>query len=190
MCIRDRDNITEQIILPNVILREADVELFEDDPIEYIRRDLEGSDTDTRRRACTDFLKELKEKNESLVTNIFLAHMRKILEQYQSNPKENWRYKDVYVYLFAALAINGHITTAGVSSTNSLLNVVEFFTEHIIPDLTGDVNHPIQRVDAIKYIYIFRNQLNKPQLVEILPLLGNFLQNDEYVVYTLSLIHI
>lgn len=56
------NNITEQIILPNVTLREEDVELFEDDPIEYIRRDLEGSDTDTRRRACTDFLKELKEK--------------------------------------------------------------------------------------------------------------------------------
>ena len=36
-------NICEKIILPNMTLRESDEELFEDDPIEYIRRDLEGS---------------------------------------------------------------------------------------------------------------------------------------------------
>ena len=33
-------------------MRECDVELFEDNPEEFIRRDLEGSDVDTRRRAA------------------------------------------------------------------------------------------------------------------------------------------
>jgi exportin-2 (importin alpha re-exporter) len=36
-------SICSLIVLPNMSLRESDVELFEDDPIEYIRRDLEGS---------------------------------------------------------------------------------------------------------------------------------------------------
>ncbi|CCD26889.1 importin-alpha export receptor NDAI_0I03210 [Naumovozyma dairenensis CBS 421] len=184
------NDIIQQIILPNVTLRESDVELFEDDPIEYIRRDLEGSDTDTRRRACTDFLRELKDKNEQLVTNIFMVHMKQILEQYQSNPSEKWKYKDLYVYLFTVLAIEGNITTTGVSSTNSLLNVVEFFSEHVLIDLSGQVFHPIQRVDAIKFIYTFRNQLNKPQLIELLPILANFLQSDEYVVYTYAAVTI
>lgn len=31
------------VVLPNMTLRASDEELFEDDPIEYIRRDLEGS---------------------------------------------------------------------------------------------------------------------------------------------------
>jgi exportin-2 (importin alpha re-exporter) len=31
------------IVLPNMTLRASDEELFEDDPIEFIRRDLEGS---------------------------------------------------------------------------------------------------------------------------------------------------
>lgn len=184
------NNVAEQIILPNVTLRETDIELFEDDPIEYVRRDLEGSDTDTRRRACTDFLKELKEKNEQLITNIFGTHLQKFFEQYQLNPAENWRYKDLSVYLFTALAINGNITSSGVSSTNILLDVVDFFTKQIAPDLTNPVPHIILRVDAIKYIYVFRNQLNKPQLIEILPILANFLERDEYVVYTYAAITI
>lgn len=185
------NNITEQIILPNVTLREEDVELFEDDPIEYIRRDLEGSDTDTRRRACTDFLKELKEKNEVLVTNIFLAHMKGFVDQYMSDPSKNWKFKDLYIYLFTALAINGNITNAGVSSTNTLLDVVDFFTREIAPDLTSNnIPHIILRVDAIKYIYTFRNQLTKAQLIELMPILATFLQTDEYVVYTYAAITI
>lgn len=184
------NSITEQIILPNVTLRESDEELFEDDPIEFIRRDLEGSDSDTRRRACTDFLKELKEKNESLVTNVILVHIKKFFEQYQSDPASNWKYKDLSVYLFTSLAINGNVTSTGVSSTNILLDVVDFFTKEIIPDLMNPVPHPILRVDAIKYIYTFRNQLNKDQLVEILPVMANFLQSTEYVVYTYAAITI
>ena len=184
------NNLTEQVILPNVTLRESDIELFEDDPIEYIRRDLEGSDTDTRRRACTDFLNELKEKNESLVTNTFMVHMKKFFEQYQSNPAEYWKYKDLYVFLFTTLAIMGNITSSGVSATNPQLNVVEFFTTQIIPDLTGNVPNNILRVDAIKFIYVFRNQLSKNQLIEILPALANFLTSNEYVVYTYAAVTI
>lgn len=184
------ENITVQIILPNVTLRESDVELFEDDPIEYIRRDLEGSDTDTRRRACTDFLKELKERNEGLVTGIFLNHMKKFFEQYQSNPHEYWKYKDLCIYLFTTLAINGSLSSTGVSKTNPLLDVVDFFKTQIIPDLTGNVPHVILKIDAVKYIYVFRNQLNKAQLIEIMPILAKFLESDEYLVYTYAAVTI
>lgn len=184
------NNIAEQIILPNVTLRESDEELFEDDPIEYIRRDLEGSDSDTRRRACTDFLKELKEKNESLVTNVVMAHIKKFFDQYNIDHLSNWKYKDLCIYLFTSLAINGKVTGAGVSSTNVMLDVVGFFQTDVVPDLLNPVPHPILRVDAIKYIYTFRNQLNKEQLIEILPMMAKFLQDKDYVVYTYAAITI
>ena len=35
--------ICSKIVIPNMTLRDSDIELFEDDPIDYIRRDLEGS---------------------------------------------------------------------------------------------------------------------------------------------------
>lgn len=31
------------VVVPNLMLRETDVEMFEDSPAEYIRKDLEGS---------------------------------------------------------------------------------------------------------------------------------------------------
>ncbi|KAI8396971.1 hypothetical protein B1J92_H07821g [Nakaseomyces glabratus] len=184
-------SITEQIILPNYTLREEDVELFEDDPMEYIRRDMEGSDSDTRRRATADFLGELKEKNENLVTSIILEHVKKFHDQYSTNPQEFWKYKDLYINLFTSLAVKGNITNSGVSSTNPLVNVIDFFTIQILPDLmAGSLPHPILRVDAIKFVYNFRNQLNKQQLIEILPILANFLLNGEYLVFTYAAITI
>lgn len=63
--------ICEQVILPNMQLRQVDEELFEDDPIEYIRRDLEGSDSDTRRRAASDFVRALCEPFETQLTQLF-----------------------------------------------------------------------------------------------------------------------
>lgn len=37
------ETICKQVVLPNVFFRESDQELFEDNPEEYIRRDMEGS---------------------------------------------------------------------------------------------------------------------------------------------------
>jgi exportin-2 (importin alpha re-exporter) len=40
--------ISESIVIPNVTIRDEDEELFESNHVEYIRRDVEGSDMDTR----------------------------------------------------------------------------------------------------------------------------------------------
>ena len=54
--------VCEKIVIPNLQLREEDEEMFELDWVEYVRRDAEGSDSDTRRRAATDLVKALTEK--------------------------------------------------------------------------------------------------------------------------------
>ncbi|CAG9563548.1 unnamed protein product [Danaus chrysippus] len=47
-------HICEDIVIPNMEFRESDIELFEDNPEEYVWRDIEGSDVATRRRAACD----------------------------------------------------------------------------------------------------------------------------------------
>ena len=42
----------EKVVIPQIKLRESDVELFQMNGLEYVRRDMEGSDVDTRRRMC------------------------------------------------------------------------------------------------------------------------------------------
>uniref|UniRef100_A0A803LF22 Exportin-2 n=1 Tax=Chenopodium quinoa TaxID=63459 RepID=A0A803LF22_CHEQI len=51
------DQICRSIVIPNVMLHEEDEELFEFNYIEFIRRDMEGSDVDTKRRAACELLK-------------------------------------------------------------------------------------------------------------------------------------
>lgn len=52
-------------------MTESDMELFEDNPEEYVRRDIEGSDVDTRRRAACDLVKTLAQRYEDKIMHIF-----------------------------------------------------------------------------------------------------------------------
>ena len=54
--------VCEKIVLPNIRLRESDEEIFDMDWVEYVRRDTEGGDADTRRRAASELVKTLTEK--------------------------------------------------------------------------------------------------------------------------------
>lgn len=178
----------ERIVLPNMSLRESDQELFEDDPIEFIRRDLEGSDSDTRRRSATEFVRGLVERFDQKVTTIVLTYIGHYLQQYNANPVQNWQAKDTAMYLMTSVAVKGAITKAGVSSTNLMIDVVQFFNDNVLLDLQAAFGerHPILKVDAIKYVHTFRNQLRKEQISGIFPLLAHHLSSDNYVVFTYS----
>jgi exportin-2 (importin alpha re-exporter) len=177
--------VIEKVILPNLALRESDIELFEDEPIEFIRRDLEGSDNDTRRRAATNFLRQLMSRFESLVTSTSQKYIDAYLQNYAKSTAENWKSKDTAVYLFTAIAAKGTATAAqGVLSVNENVNILEFFTTHIAGDLQAENAEPILKVDAIKFLYIFRSQLSPELWRAAFPLLVNQLGNDNYVIHT------
>lgn len=182
--------VVEKVILPNVSLRESDIEQFEDEPIEYIRRDLEGSDADTRRRAATDFLQKLLDKFEKLVTEVVGRYITHYLDAFTKNPAGDWKSKDTAVYLFSSIAAKGQVTAGhGVKTTNSLVDVVDFFQSHIANDLLAEAGvEPILKVDAIKYLYTFRSQLTKEQWSAAFGPLMNNLASSHYVVYTYAAI--
>ena len=180
--------VIEKVVLPNLALRDSDMELFEDEPIEFIRRDLEGSDNDTRRRAATDFLRGLMKQLEKLVTTVVFRYINHYLLEYASNPKQNWKSKDTAVYLYSSIAAKGAVTAReGVKTVNSLVNVIEFFQQNIANDLVSDTEH-ILKVDAIKYLYTFRSQMSKEQWSAAFPLLVQHLASSNYVVYTYAAI--
>ncbi|KAI9772860.1 MAG: importin-alpha export receptor [Geoglossum simile] len=182
-------NVVEKVILPNVSLRESDKELFEDEPIEFIRRDLEGSDSDTRRRAATDFLRALLEQFEAPVTEVVSTYINHYLSDY-SGPNGNWASKDTAVYLFSSIAAKGVSTASGgVKDTNPLVDVVDFFQNNIAGDLVADKGvQPFLKVAAMKYLYTFRSRIQKHQWQQALPLVARHLSSSEYVVHTYAAI--
>ncbi|KAH0543334.1 hypothetical protein FGG08_002290 [Glutinoglossum americanum] len=184
--------VVERVVLPNVSLRESDMELFEDEPIEFIRRDLEGSDNDTRRRAATDFLRALLEQFEKLVTEVVYPYINHYLSDYSNDPKGNWKSKDTAVYLFSSIAAKGVSTASGgVKDINPLVDVVDFFQRNVANDLVADTGiEAILKVDSMKYLYTFRSRIDKHQWQQALPLVAKHLNSPEYVVHTYAAITI
>ncbi|XP_010129640.1 PREDICTED: exportin-2 isoform X2 [Buceros rhinoceros silvestris] len=179
-------SICEKVIVPNMEFRAADEEAFEDNSEEYIRRDLEGSDIDTRRRAACDLVRGLCKFFEGPVTGIFSGYVNSMLQEYAKNPSVNWKHKDAAIYLVTSLASKAQTQKHGITQANELVNLTEFFVTHIQPDLkSANVNEfPVLKADGIKYIMIFRNQVPKEQLLVSIPLLINHLQAESIVVHT------
>ncbi|KZP12643.1 Cse1-domain-containing protein [Athelia psychrophila] len=75
--------------------------------------------------------------------------------------------------------------THGVTSTNSLVDIAEFFLDHAFEDLQAEAGtvEPVLQVDAIGYLYNFRSQLTKYQLLSMLPLLVRHLGLANNVCY-------
>ncbi|KAI7823046.1 Cse1-domain-containing protein [Gamsiella multidivaricata] len=183
--------LCEKVILPNMGLRESDEELFEDEPIEYIRRDLEGSDSETRRRAATELVRGLLDQYPKEVTAIISTYIQHYLQRYSSNVAQNWKDKDAAMFLLTSIAAKSVGSQFGARETNAEVNILDFFEKNVIPDLTAPVSgaiHPILKVDAIKYLYTFRGQFSKDQHLAALPLLVRHLESTNYAVYTYAAI--
>ena len=152
-------SICQNVIVPNMMFRDADEELFEDNPEEYIRKDIEGSDIDTRRRSACDLVRGLCKFYEKTVTNIFSAYVNQLLSQYTSNPQKNWKAKDACIYIVTSLATKKSTAKHGTTETNQLVDLVDFYKSQIATDLssTNIDEYPVLKADAIKYIITFRS---------------------------------
>ncbi|KNE72634.1 hypothetical protein AMAG_16397 [Allomyces macrogynus ATCC 38327] len=172
-------SIVEQIVVPNMQLRESDEEKFEDEPVEYVRRDLEGSDADTRKRSAADLVKGLLEQHEVPVTNLCVQYITQFMAADAAKP--NLKTKDAAVSLFMAVASKSHATTAaGVRST--ALNVPEFFAQYMLADLQA--SRGIATVNALRFLSMFRRQLIEAHAGAVLPLLGAHLRDQSFAVAT------
>merc|ERR1719239_57589 len=177
-------NICEKVVVPNIQLRDADVELFEDNPEEYMRRDIEGSDVDTRRRAACDLVQALSKSFEGPVIQNFSRYVQALLEEYAKNPVQNWKSKDAAVFLVTSLAAKGQTQKQGVTQTSELVNVADFYHTHVLGDIKAPDGVPIIKADVIKYLMVFRNQLPVDVLQAAIPDLIVCLKAEPVVVHT------
>ncbi|KAL2490250.1 Exportin-2 [Abeliophyllum distichum] len=182
-----RDDILHQIcqsiVIPNVMLREEDEELFEMNYVEFIRRDMEGSDLDTRRRIACELLKGIATNYKEKVTEKVAAQIQLLLASFSENPAANWKHKDCAIYLVVSLATK---KAGGSSVSTDLVNVESFFGSVIVPELQSqDVDgFPMLKAGALKFFTTFRNQISKPIAMALLPDVVRFLGSESNVVHS------
>jgi len=84
-----------------------------------------------------------------------------------------------------AVRLESHL---GVSEINPNVDIMDFLGSQVFPELQ-DANHanrPMVKASCLKFVYTFRKQFSKEQLVGLLPLLASHLSSPSVVVHTLA----
>ncbi len=76
----------------------------------------------------------------------------------------------------------------GVSAVNDRVDLMQFFTSHILTELQNTDHNvrPMVKASAIKFAWTFRNQFSKENIASLMPLLIAHLSSPSVVVHTYS----
>jgi len=162
--------ICQNVIIKNLVLRREDREQFEDEPFDYLKRDIEGLDSETRRRGAADLVRALTKHFEERVFGILSTSINEYLADYTRNPTGEWEKKDVVYFLVSALASKTVTARHGATTTSQLINIADFYAQYVRNDLFNiDVNSfpPILIADALNFVVLFRNHLQTDLILEI-----------------------
>ncbi|KAL7465328.1 hypothetical protein ACHAXS_005653 [Conticribra weissflogii] len=173
------------LVLPFGI-RQVDEERFEDNPQEFILSDMEGSDTESRRKCAQELLRAMCRQFEPQTTRICSEHVSQMLAAFHADAANQWRNKDVAIHLMLGISIKAESAQYGVSQVNEGVNVMDFFSSHVLTELQEPnmTVRPMVKATSIKFVSIFRNQFSKQHLEALLPLLIAHLGSPDVVVHT------
>ena len=129
-----QNTFADSVCVKNMTLRQEDLELFEDEPLDYMKRDLEGTDVGTRRRGAIDLVRALCRRFETQLFQIlvqvqYLVSLSRIsfvlLLQIIGELRNagNWKKLDVVYCLVTAMAAKGETARAGAITTSQLVRL-------------------------------------------------------------------
>jgi exportin-2 (importin alpha re-exporter) len=177
--------LCEAVIVPNVSARQADVESYEDTPVEYMRGDVEGSDAETRRRAACDLVRGLCTHYERQAAAIFSGQIANLVAAYRAAPA-NWRAKDTAVQLMIAVGSRSSTAALGTTRVAEGAEVKAFFGAEIAPELSleasGRAASPLVTAGCLKFLTVFRGNLGRDTLVAVLPGVVSLLASTDHVI--------
>eukprot|EP01041_Mallomonas_annulata_P009929 gene9929-20647_t len=182
------DNILQQIIehivIRNLASTENDEDIFESNPTDYIQKDIEGSDQDTRRRAACELIRSLLKFFNIQISQLCITYINLMLTEY--NKRLSWKCKDTALNLILAVAVLSTSTGQGAAELNPNVNILEMFNTHILPEI-HDTNinaRPIVKADAIKLVCLFRTHVNTSFMLDLIPHMVRYLKSEYVVVQT------
>jgi len=96
---------------------------------------------------CSCFIKNAprfaRRRNfEEQTTQIASTHIQTMLQTFQADPENNWQAKDTAINLVLAISVRSSTTQQGVSEMNDKINVMEFFTSHVVPEVSPPYTVP------------------------------------------------
>lgn len=180
--------IVQKIVVPNLMFRESDEEKFEDDPREFIVTEVEGSDSESRRRCSQDLLKDMCRRFPDETSTICGEYITSMLTEFTSDPSNKWAAKDAAIHLMVGISVKLESPATGVTEVTNGESLLNFFQQQILPELQ-DANHtqrPVVKATSLKFVSTFRNQFSKEHLVQLIPMVIQHLSSPVVVVHTFA----
>merc|ERR1739848_863293 len=118
--------------------------------------------------------------------------------EYNKNPAQNWRAKDIAMYVIIALAVQGQTMRRGCTRVNENLfpkdangkhpGLWSFFEQHVLPELNKPIagGNAILKTDCMHFTCIFRHQIPEQKLGDVMNSVVKYLDNTEYVVHSFA----
>jgi exportin-2 (importin alpha re-exporter) len=174
--------ICDSVVVPNLRLWDDDEELFEGNWVEYVRRDSEGSDADTLRRAACRLLRGLAANYRDQVAALVSAQVQQMLAAYAADRANNWKEKDAAIYLVISLMQKPSAT----GGRTPVVDMESFFTSVIVPELQAPdwQSEPMLKATVLRFLKEFKDQIPKATAVALLPSVVRFLSHESNVVHS------
>ncbi|KAJ1293908.1 hypothetical protein BS78_01G105400 [Paspalum vaginatum] len=174
--------ICDSVVVPNLRLRDEDEELFEGNWVEYVRRDSEGSDADTLRRAACRLLRGLAANYREQVAALVSVQVQQMLAAHAADRANNWKEKDAAIYLVIALMQKPGATGGGTP----VVDMESFFTSVIVPELQAPdwQSEPMLKATVLRFLKEFKDQIPKATALALLPSVVRFLTHESNVVHS------
>lgn len=129
------------------------------------------------------------------MSDIFTNYISAMVGAYAADPAANYISKEAALYLITSLTVRATVRTAGATQINPLVDIVDFFTSHVLPELSAvnaqtnavdpDAGFAILKGSCIKFIHTFRAQLpTEATRSALTPLLVSHLYASNTVVHT------
>uniref|UniRef100_A0A1I7U5X8 Cse1 n=1 Tax=Caenorhabditis tropicalis TaxID=1561998 RepID=A0A1I7U5X8_9PELO len=158
-------------------LTEEDMKLFEDEPLDYMKKDIEGTDVGSRRREILDFVGGLCRRFKDEMIPCLDSIIKSLLAS------DDWIKIDIVYSLVTAIAEETEPVQNGVTATKPSNNINDFFINQVATHLDSDVNQlPILKVDALKFAVTFRKQLAPKHLMTAIKASDALLSSNSPIV--------
>ena len=178
--------IMGRIVVPNMALRASDVEAMEDNPADFIAGDIEGGDSESRRRVAGDVVRAFVRIAPVRAVAIAMEAVGASLAAYAADRAGAEGAKDTAVALLMAVAIKAQTAQCGVTVLTEGVNVREFLAHHVASELVdANINaRPLAKAACIKFLASFRSTFSAAELHQLLPILVTLMGAQHYVVHT------
>ncbi|KAH3743414.1 CAS protein [Pelomyxa schiedti] len=138
-------------VVRNSPLCETELQILEEDPEEFIRRDMEGYDSHTRRRKLLELIQSLCGYNEKATTELLMHSLNNSL---QNQPAETiWITKEAAVFVFISMSIKG-MSPAHFVKVNRNSPIDSFFSSFILPEIAA-ASSTVVVASCLKFLDFF-----------------------------------